>query len=677
MTGDRVTRGLRRSRLRCVRVLPMVGLVSLILSGTTASAQMNPFGGRGMWIWYVSMSDGGDLSSIITDAHTYGVGTLFIKSGDGTGAWSQFNSQLVSTLHTAGLKVCAWQYVYGNNPTAEAQVGAAAVSDGADCLAIDAESEYEDKYVSAQTYIQTLRQLIGPNFPVALASFPYVDYHPSFPYSVFLGPGGAQYNAPQMYWLDIGTSVDHVYAHTYEYNSLYGRPIAPLGQLDENPSTSDILRFRQLARAYGAPGVSWWDWQDATTAGWSAISQPVGDLTGFTPDSSVPTLGLGAQGDLVIWAQEHLYSAGQPIAIDGDFGPQTQAAVQGFQAAHGIATSAIIDAPTWQALLRYAPVSVTWTPNGAVVAAPAPQVVNAPSLTVAPAANGSVQLNAGPGGVSGVASWRVLGGGSPSALISVATAPSQGAQTQITVGSEFPYFAVQALGSTGQLLGSSQAVATPAHLAIYGRSVFVSPTGVGGLPAGCFTGSACRIATTIAAGGTTIALTGREFIPAGGGVLHFALSTHGRSLLAHARSHRLAVHATTRDASGATATVPVTLTPFAVSGPAPRRTVEDSPALQIIGTSDFAFAGHVGGILAGCFAGAPCAVRTVLSAGRTVIARTGAEVLGANELGYLIFHLTAKGHSLLHRARGNQLATQVTITDGSATAHATIALVAF
>ena len=53
---------------------------------------------------------------------------------------------------------------------------------------------------------------------MALAGFPYVDYHPGFPYSVFLGPGGAQYNAPQMYWVDIGTSVNTVYAHTYAYN---------------------------------------------------------------------------------------------------------------------------------------------------------------------------------------------------------------------------------------------------------------------------------------------------------------------------------------------------------------------------------------------------------------------------------------------------------------------------
>ena len=82
-------------------------------------------------------------------ARSYGISTLMIKSGDGTGTLVAVQPALVvATLHAAGLKVCAWQYVYGNHPVAEADVGAAAVKAGADCLLIDAESEYEGKYVS-------------------------------------------------------------------------------------------------------------------------------------------------------------------------------------------------------------------------------------------------------------------------------------------------------------------------------------------------------------------------------------------------------------------------------------------------------------------------------------------------------------------------------------------------
>jgi hypothetical protein len=328
-------------------------------------AQVSPFAGRGMWIWYVSQSNGGSVASIIASAKRYGIGTLLIKSGDGSGTWSQFTPALISTLHANGFRVCGWQYVYGNSPVAEAHVGAAAAQAGADCLVIDAEGEYEGKYVQAQTYVSTLRALVGASFPVGLAGFPYVDYHPGFPYSVFLGPGGAQYNTPQMYWADIGVTVDEVFAHTYMFNRIYQRTIAPLGQVSGSPRLSQIRRFRQLSRAYGAPGLSWWDWQEASASEWQALSQPIGTLQGFSPAASVASLGKGAQGDVVVWAQEHLVSAGYPVTIDGAFGPGTRAAVVRFQRAHGLPAIGLIGPATWQALLRYAPVQVRWTKSGA------------------------------------------------------------------------------------------------------------------------------------------------------------------------------------------------------------------------------------------------------------------------------------------------------------------------
>ena len=327
--------------------------------------------GRGMWIWYVSRSSGGTLSGIIATARQYGVSTVMIKSSDGPTMWSQFNPTLVSTLHSAGLRVCAWQYVYGNHPLLEAQVGAQAAHDGADCLIIDAESEYEGKYVAAESYMTRLRQLVGASYPVALAGFPYIDYHPGFPYSVFLGPGGAQYNSPQMYWMDIGTSVGAVYEHTYAYNNVYGREIDPLGQVYRNPPMGQIIRFRQLSRTYRAAGVSWWNWQQASTAGWKGISIGAGNLTGVAATASTPILKLHSAGDLVVWAQQHLVTAGYATAVDGSFGPSTQAAVVSFQTAQGLTPDGIVGPATWAALVHYAPAQVTWTHTGAVAASAA------------------------------------------------------------------------------------------------------------------------------------------------------------------------------------------------------------------------------------------------------------------------------------------------------------------
>ncbi len=368
MPGLRLARGFRgvgHPRLRRCLLLVLAATVGAAMAPAAwARRGGNPLSGRAMWIYVLPESNGGNVGSIISKAHRYGIGTLVIKSGDGSSVWSQFNSGLVRRLHAAGLHVCAWQYVYGNHPVTEAYVGAHAVRDGANCLVIDAESEYQGKYVSAQTYVHRLRDLIGSRYPVALAGFPYVDFHPGFPYSVFLGPDGAQYNAPQMYWRDIGVSTDTVFAHTYSYNMIYRRRIFPLGQVYGNPPGHQIFRFRQLARAYGAGGVSWWVWQESTRSAWTALSRPAGVLHRYAPYRVMPSIARGAQGDMVVWAQEHLISAGHGVGVDGVFGHHTTVAVKRFQAAHGLGVDGVVGPMTWRALLRYRTARIKWVHVG-------------------------------------------------------------------------------------------------------------------------------------------------------------------------------------------------------------------------------------------------------------------------------------------------------------------------
>jgi peptidoglycan hydrolase-like protein with peptidoglycan-binding domain len=254
--------------------------------------------------------------------------------------------------------------VYGTSPAGEAALGARAVASGADCLVIDAEAEYEGKYGAAQTYIAGLRARIGPSYPLGLASFPYVYYHTALPYSVFLGPEGAQFNAPQMYWKAIGASVDTVYADTYVSNRIYGRAIFPLGQTYESPSSADLLRFRAEAPLYGATGISWWDFQETSSAGWKALADPLAPLSTVTPDAGWSELSQGSKGDPVLWMQEHLATAIPTQATTGIFDSATKANLELFQSAHSIAPSGHTEAATWQALLALAPVAVNWTGAG-------------------------------------------------------------------------------------------------------------------------------------------------------------------------------------------------------------------------------------------------------------------------------------------------------------------------
>ena len=61
-------------------------------------------------------------------------------------------------------------------------------------------------------------------------------------------------------------------------------------------------------------------------------------------------------------------------------------------------------------------------------------------------------------GATGVGSWRVLAGASPTALAPIATAARSGFQTTIQAHTAGPYVQVQALDGSGDVIGTSQAV---------------------------------------------------------------------------------------------------------------------------------------------------------------------------------------------------------------------------
>jgi hypothetical protein len=359
----------------------------------------SPFDGNAMWIWQLPKA--GTWAQVARKAKANNVSALYIKSANGSFEWSQFTPAMVDYFQAQGLKVCGWAYLYGGSPkwgtpAQEAVASANAyLKDGADCFIMDPESEYEgrDRYVAADTYMTKLRQLVGPEFPVALATFPYVDFHPSMPYSVFMRPdGGAQANTPQMYWDTIRVTPDRIFSRTYGWNALYRRPIYPIGQtyMGEGrstfPKTNDIKRFRVLSAAYGSPGVSWWEWSEGSAAGFRAATKPL-TSTAAPKQAVLPTIARGSKGDWVVWAQEHLNGAGRLVAVTGSFGAQTQKAVKSFQAASALPVTGKLDPVTWAALLQQTPVPTHWakTRKGPASAAAAGLGGSAPQSASLPA----------------------------------------------------------------------------------------------------------------------------------------------------------------------------------------------------------------------------------------------------------------------------------------------------
>jgi len=218
---------------------------------------------------------------------------------------------------------------------------------------IDAESEYEGKYAAAQTYLTGPPAKIGASYPLGLASFPYVSYHPSFPYSVFLGRAGAVRRAADVLEghrrLGRHRLCETRTSPTASTGARYSRSADLRRRLGHrNPALprggGRLRRPRHLLLGLAGNGHGRLDRAD----------DPLEPLTTSPPTSPTRTRQR-EKGDQVLWMQEHLASAIPSQVTTGKFESQTAANLEAFQTARGIAASGVTTAPTWEALLALPP----------------------------------------------------------------------------------------------------------------------------------------------------------------------------------------------------------------------------------------------------------------------------------------------------------------------------------
>jgi len=347
-----------RATRRLAALLAPAAIAVLAPGGALAAPQRAPAVFRGEALWVREVPAGASGRELVARAAAGGVRTLYVKAGDGARAEPGFTAALVAEMRAAGASVCAWTFAYGSEPAAEAAVAASAVNAGAQCLVIDAEGEYDGLYGPAQLFVADLRSQVGAGFPIGLASQAEVAQHPAFPYSVFLGPGGFNVVLPQIYWLDFGVSVERAYSATIGANSIYGRPILPVGQLYNSPQPTELQRFRALAQAYASPGMSFFDLEVAQPQDLAALASPPPVLA-HRP-LAAPTIHPGADGDEIIQAQELLNAAGAHLPVGGFYGAETAHAVAAFQARHHLPPTGLLAAATWKALLRFKPREPSW-----------------------------------------------------------------------------------------------------------------------------------------------------------------------------------------------------------------------------------------------------------------------------------------------------------------------------
>jgi hypothetical protein len=335
------------TRSTCVLACALLGpsLAGAAPSPAGKAAASSPMQSVALWVDRVSSAQ-----TIAAGASQAGVRTVFVKAADGVSAEPQFTGTLLAELQALGMSVCAWTFVYGSEPAGEAAVALAAVHDGAQCLVVDAEESYDGRYGAAQSFVRALRSALGASFPIGLAGQAEVLEHPTFPYSVFLGPGGFTFDMPQVYWRELGSSVGAVLRAAIPVNEIYGRPLLPVGQLFGAPSLTEVAEFLRLTGEYGAKGVSFFDLDAAEPAPLAALVPGLAHVRARA--LAPPTIRPGADGDEIVWAQELLNAAGARLPVGGFFGAQTARAVARFQAAHRLRRTGLLDAATWRALLR-------------------------------------------------------------------------------------------------------------------------------------------------------------------------------------------------------------------------------------------------------------------------------------------------------------------------------------
>ena len=228
--------------------------------------------GKGMMIWKISRCENGDPNAIANVAKSAGLTHVLIKIADGPYAYNteqDTNKDLVppvvEALESFGIEAWGWHYVYGYNPSGEAQIAIKRVKQlGLKGYVIDAESEYKEpgKDAAATEFMKALRNGI-PNKPVALCSYRWPSYHPQLPWKEFLEK--CDYNMPQVYWQAAHNPEDQLRKSVREFQALSPyRPIIPTGPVYKyggwEPTPADIQEFLNTARALDLPAANFFEW---------------------------------------------------------------------------------------------------------------------------------------------------------------------------------------------------------------------------------------------------------------------------------------------------------------------------------------------------------------------------------------------------------------------------------
>ncbi|HEX2381273.1 MAG TPA: hypothetical protein VHI95_01450 [Acidimicrobiales bacterium] len=245
--------------------------------------------GKGMWIWMPDQAEGGDVNAIVARAQATGLTHLYVRTGSSVDGFyaAPFLDALLPVAHAGGLKIIGWDFPYFSDIGADISRAVAAISyttptgDRLDGFSPDIETRFEGVWLSPENallYGVGLRGAVGPSYPlIATVPRPSPARQADYPYTEVTASFDAI--APMVYWID--TPPDEDAAQAVDFLAAFGKPVYPIGQAYDGsldggppgtPTGDEIGAFMNTSAAHGAKGVSFWSWQHASDAMWSAIA---------------------------------------------------------------------------------------------------------------------------------------------------------------------------------------------------------------------------------------------------------------------------------------------------------------------------------------------------------------------------------------------------------------------
>lgn len=236
--------------------------------------------GKGLYIWKIESCAAGDPTTMAAQAQQAGLSHVILKVADGPNPYNTGKaSNVIDALRHADIVVWGWQYIYADNPMAEAEMAVRQVlSLGLDGLVINAEASLTGQHRAAAKYIDSVVTQLK-SIPIALSSFRYPLSHDDFPWTEFLSR--CTMNAPQIYWGPDGDPVEQLDRSIQQFKEIYPIvPVVPTGSAFSHqggrPTASQITRFLSHVRSLGLKGASLWNWDYAGSGEgrdlWDAIA---------------------------------------------------------------------------------------------------------------------------------------------------------------------------------------------------------------------------------------------------------------------------------------------------------------------------------------------------------------------------------------------------------------------